>query len=180
MKKLKILGRSGLVFLICLVIICALLLFSCGSKKKTVNCEELLIRGIEYCISGYRDNGYLFLKGSSKEDSFYMPESLKRTLYGERHLKALEECKDYAVYLSASTPYELAVFECYSRDGAEEILQMCYERADTLKVGLRFTEWERASKGIYVFLSKRRVFFLFCESFELSESAVEELLLLTR
>ncbi|MBQ8344666.1 MAG: hypothetical protein IJY42_00165, partial [Clostridia bacterium] len=43
-----------------------------------------------------------------------------------------------AVYLSSfATPFEVAVFWCYSRTDARRIGQMLLRRADTLKVNLK-------------------------------------------
>ena len=158
-----------------LLILALFLVFSsCENEKKS--CEELLLIAAEYGIDNYSENGYMFLKSADESSSFYMSEMQKRTLYSERFLTALNGVKDYACFLSSADPYEIAIFECYSRDETDEILKMCYERADVLKVGLRFTKWEEASKWINLFTYRKYVIFIFTESAELND-AIEDILI---
>ena len=156
-----------------LLLVSLLVLSSCKNEKKS--CEELLLIAAEYGIDNYGENGYLFLNSAEENSSFYFSRSKKISLYGERYLQCLDEIKDYACFLSSADPYEIAVFECFSRDQTDEIIKMCYERSDLLKVGLRYTKWETASKGITVFAYKKYVVLLFTESEEMNRAVEENL-----
>jgi hypothetical protein len=146
-------------------------LSSCGKEKKT--CEELLIAGLEYGISEYNNNGYIFLKNADEESTFYISPKDKVVMYGEKFQDDLTSTYDFAIYTSATSPYEIAIFECLSRNDADEILRMCYERADEIKVALRFTEWESRSSAIMVEVYKKYVIFSFTESQERNEGVIE-------
>lgn len=148
-------------------------LSSCEKEKKT--CEELLIAGLEYGISEYNNNGYIFLKNADEESTFYISPKDKVVMYGEKFQDDLASTYDFAIYTSATSPYEIAIFECLSRNDADEILRMCYERADELKVGLRFSEWERASKGIEIQIYKKHTIFCFTDSQERNEGVIDEI-----
>ena len=143
--------------------------FFCSCEKKALNCEELLMFCAEYGIENYSDNGMLFLKNAEEGDIFFISDKIRERMYGERFIDALSKTEDFAIYVSASTPYEIAVFECYSRNDTENILRMCYERADELKVALRFGKWEKAAQGILIRGYKNYVVFLFTESQERNE-----------
>ena len=156
-------------FLKILVVLLAVTILFCSCKKENVSCEELLAYSLEYGIDGYKDNGSIFLKNAQEGESFFISDKLKKTTYGERFFEALERCEDYAVYVSASTPYEIAIFKCFSRNDTDDILRMCYERADELKVGLRFGKWDEASKNILICEYKNYVVFSFTDSAERNE-----------
>ena len=168
MKYLRFLRR---IFFMLLAFLC---LF-CSCETKYLSCEELLVFSIEYGIEGYSDNGWMFLKSAEEGDAFFMSDKIKKTVYGERFFEALNKTKDFAVYVSASTPYEIAVFKCYSRNDTEDILRMCYERADELKVAMRYGKWENASKGILICCYKTYIVFLFTESQERNEEIAHNL-----
>ena len=151
----------------------ALIFLLCSCQKEKVYCEELLTVGLEYGINNYNDNGYVFLKSADNSSVFFMPEKTKSSMYGEKFKSALEVTADFAIYVSASNCYELAIFECYSKNDIDEILRMCYERADEIKVALRFTEWESRSSAIMVEVYKKYVIFSFTESQERNEGVIE-------
>ena len=94
-------------------------------------------------------------------------------MYGEKFKNALDMTADFAIYVSASNRYEMAIFECYSKNDMDEILRMCYERADEIKVGLKFSEWENASRDISVEVYKKYVIFVFTESHDINEGVIE-------
>ena len=35
--------------------------------------------------------------------------------YGKRFKASIDSCEDFAIYFSASDPYEIAIFKCYSK-----------------------------------------------------------------
>ena len=135
-----------------------------------------MISGLEYGIQGYEESGFLFLKNADEYSAFFLTGAQKNIMYGETFSSVFAELKDFAIYISASTPYEIAVFESYSKNGTYDILRMCYERADTIKVALRFTEWESASQGIAITVYKKYVIFAFTESLDRSEGSIEAII----
>lgn len=153
------------IFIILLVVLCVF----CSCKKSLANCEELLMFSVEYGIENYADNGKVFLKSAEEGDAFFISHKIKKIMYGERFVDALDKTEDFAIYVSASTPYEIAIFKCYSRNDTEKLLQMCYERADELKVALRFGKWESATKDILIRGYKNYVVFLFTDSADRNE-----------
>ncbi len=118
----------------------------------------------------------IFLGSADENSAFYMSDSQKISVYGEKFKSTIDSCEDFAIYFSASSPYEIAIFKCYSKNDAEDILRMCYERSDEKKVGLRFTEWEEASKFIEIVEHRKFVFFIFTDSQSRNYGVYEELL----
>ena len=163
-----------IVKLIVLLLAACVFLCSCVNEKKS--CEELLRVGLEYGIDAYYDNGCLFLKTAEEGEVFFFTQKAKKTMYGEKFLNALDATEDFAIYVSASSPYEMAVFKCYSRNDVDGILRMCYERADALKVGLRFGKWERASKDVLITAHKKYVVFIFTDSSERNQAVYGEII----
>ena len=163
MKYMRYLKRM---FFILLAVLCCF----CSCNDSDADCEELLTFCVKYGIENYQDNGTVFLKYAEEGDVFFASEKIKETMYGKRFLEDLEKTEDFAVYVSASAPYEIAVFKCYSKNDTEDVLQMCYERADELKVALRFGQWEEASRGILIRIYGRYVLFLFTDSADRNES----------
>ena len=159
-----------------LILVIAMLLCSCKNEKKT--CEELLLTGLDYGIDGYINNGYIFLKNADESSVFFMSQKTKSLIYGQKFIDILDATYDFAIYVSSSRPYEIAIFECYSQNDADEILRMCYERADELKIGLRFTEWESESKSIELQVYKNYVIFCFTDSRERNVGTINEIKLL--
>ena len=157
------------------ILLLAFLLIFCSCEKETRTCEELLLAGLEYGIDSYSNNGYIFLKNADEESAFFMSEDVKTIMYGKRFKDALNETCDFAIYISAKVPYEIAIFECYSSNDADEILQMCYERADEIKVGLRYSEWENATKAIEAVIYRKYVIFAFADSQTRNSGIIEEI-----
>ena len=157
--------------IILLIISVFILLSSCGGKS--ISCEELLFFSLDYGIDGYKNDGYVFLKSAEEGGAFFISEKTKKTMYGERFLDSLERCEDFAIYVSASSPYEIAIFKCYSRNDTDDIFRMCCERADELKVGLRYGSWEAASRDILISGYKNYVIFLFTDSAERNEDIAQ-------
>lgn len=154
----------------------AILLLFCACQKENATCEELLLAGLEYGIEGYSENGYIFFKSAEKSSAFFMTEKTKNIMYGEKFCYELNAVKDFAIYISASSPYEVAVFECYSKNDANEILRMCYERTDEIKIGLKFSRWESQSKFIALQTHGRYVIFAFTDSYERNLGTVDKII----
>lgn len=163
--------------IICIMSLLLVLVFSlnaCDKEKKT--CGELLSAGLDYGINGYENSGYIYLKSADENSVFFMNEKMRVDMYGKKFAEVLSGLCDFAIYTSASSPYEIAVFECYSKNDTDDILRMCYERADRLKVGLKYTEWESASKFICISIYKKHIIFAFTDSAERSEGAAQEII----
>lgn len=146
----------------------------CSCQKENRSCEELLQICLEYGVDGYQSTGYVFLKSADESDVFYLSEKTKHSMYGEKFDGALERTKDFAIYVSASGRYEIAIFECYSRNDTDEILKMCYERADEIKIGLRFTEWQGIAEAIEIQVYKKHVIFALTDSAQRNEGVIDE------
>lgn len=162
------------IFKIILLLLTAIALLTSCQKEK-ISCEELLEVGLEYGIDGYADNGYLFLKTDDEASTFFMTEKTKEIMYGQRFIDPLNATKDFAIYISSLSPYEIAIFECHSKNDTDMLLRMCYERSDELKIGLRFTEWGNASKAISIEVYEKYVIFVFTDSYYRNEGTVEEI-----
>ena len=136
--------------------------------------------GLEYGIDGYADNGYIFLKNVDETSVFFMPSKKISSMYGERFQNAIDKTNDFAIYVSASTPYEIAIFECYSQNDIDLITRMCYERADEIKIALRYGEWISKSQAIEIEIYKKYVIFIFTDSLERNLATIEEIKTLIR
>lgn len=155
------------------ILLLAVVFLFTACQKKEVTCEELLISGLEYGINGYISNGYIFLKTDDKSSVFFMPDKTKSVMYSEKFIDALEATKDFAIYVSASVPYEIAIFECYSKNDIDTILRMCYERADEIKIALRSSDWNRQNAMIEIQAYKKYVISVFSDSTERNEGVIE-------
>ena len=161
-----------------MLLVFVFLFCSCQTEKKT--CEELLCAGLEYGIDRYADNGYIFLKNVDESSVFFMSDKKKSSMYGENFRSAIDKTKDFAIYISSSTPYEIAIFECYSQNDIDMIMRMCYERADEIKIELRFGEWACKSEAIKIEIYKKYVIFSFTDSAERNLATIEEVKMLIR
>ena len=156
-----------------IIAVFSVLFLLCSCSAESVSCEEVLTFALDYGIDGYKNNGYVFLKNAEEGDTFFITEKNKITMYGEGFLDSLERCEDFAIYVSASSPYEIAIFKCYSRNDTDDIFRMCCERADELKVGLRYGSWEQPSRDILISGYKNYVIFLFTDSAERNEDIAQ-------
>ncbi len=151
--------------LICMLAV--VLCFCSCTASKNINAEDLLCGMLLHCSENTEGNGYIlyFGRDADSDAENYLSEENRKLLYGdnfEEYFSKIEEC---AVFISARTPAELAVFKCYSSSYTREIEKMCLERADILKVALRNTKWEEKSKSISVqILCKKYVLLCFTEN----------------
>ena len=91
-----------------IIMLLAISFLFCSCEKKNVTCEELLGVGLEYGIDGYSKNGYIFLSGDDSSSIFYMSEKMKEEIYGKKFISCLNSTKDFAIYISASSPIRTA------------------------------------------------------------------------
>ena len=98
-------------------------------------------------------------------------------MYGEdskeRYFSKIE---DFAIFTSARTAGELAVFKCYSRSDTDCVLEMCLRRADEIKVALRGSEYEEKSRTIKVGVYGDIVAFYFVEQPRKAENRLKGLI----
>ena len=112
-----------------LVLVSALLLFSCAQSKK--GCQEIFSEN--YGKSELSAGRLYLLKAKEWEDAYLSSElfsSLYATPYYEDasiEMACLEDC---AVYLSSSLDSfcEIGIFLCYSNTDTERIAKMCHRR----------------------------------------------------
>ena len=123
-----------------ILLMCVFLAFSVSGCGKTEDARDILYR---ICADSELPSGVTYLSGAPEGSSSYLSHDTAEVMYGE---SAVDEVfplvKDYAIYLSSfAEPYEVAVFECYSRSDTDEVARMCLERAEVLKVALRGTQY---------------------------------------
>jgi hypothetical protein len=108
-------------------------------------------------------NGEIYLCGAQEGDIGYASRDLLVTLYGEKNVEEyFTVISDYAIYISAREPGEIAIFECFSRSDTDLVAAMCFERSDELKVALRGGKDEEIQVKVY----SRFVILCFTESSE--------------
>lgn len=95
--------------------------------------------------------GVVYTPDAEEGEEGYLSGALAEALYGEGTAECFALVEDYAIYLSSfASPYEIAVFKCYSRSDALRIEQMCRARADIVSVALRETEFYSLSGNIRI------------------------------
>ena len=139
-----------------ILLLCVFLAFSAAGCGKNESAQDILYR---ICADSELPSGTTYLSGVPEGSSSYLSTDTAEVLYGE---EAADEVfplvKDYAIYLSSfAEPYEVAVFECYSRSDTDEVAKMCLERAETLKVSLRGTQYSSIAENAKVEISGKFV-----------------------
>lgn len=161
--------RSLSVFLITL----CLLLVSC-STQKSASCDVIISRVL---AENAEKNGQIFLLGAEEGRLEYFSDQTKMLMYGENSLKNyFSKIEDCAVYVSSHIPEELAIFKCYSRSDTDDIVKMCLERADMIKVSLRGSSWQEKTEKIRVTAHRRFVVFSFTDDPQRIEERIKNLL----
>ena len=146
------------------VLIFVLLFCSC-SYRNTATADELIGRLLAVCGEDYTDNGYMYFLGAEQGEVGYFSEENKVSLYGRRAYEhSFDKIESCAVYVSARTPSELAVFRCYSSSDTRDIALMCRDRVDMLKVALRGTEYEEKINAARIVEHGRYVVYAFVEN----------------
>lgn len=158
-----------------LMILC-FLLTSCASQKN-ISCDAVLSKLLTVSGEAPRRNGQVFLLGAEEGRIEYFSDENKALMYGDNALKhCFPRIEDCAIYVSAHIPEELAVFKCYSSSDTDEIVKMCLERADMIKVTLRGSEWQEKAEKIRITTYRRFVVFSFTDHSEKIESKLKEML----
>ena len=123
------------------LIILSLLFTSCnlGGQRR---CEDILLELLPYTSGDSRDNGSIFLLSAKEGSAEFFSKENKAMLFGENALEhSFSKIEDCAIFISSRYPEEIAVFKCYSSSDTDEVVKMCLERADSINVALRSTEW---------------------------------------
>lgn len=148
----------------------------CSCKGGEISADSVLNRMLALGGEGMEDSGVLFSSSAEENTIGYMSDENKRTMYSE---KARSDCflkiEQFAIFVSAHGVCEIAVFKCYSASDTDTIIEMCAERADTVKVALRGSVWEEKSKNVRIAVSGRWVAFVLCDEAEKAEECFNRL-----
>ncbi len=148
-------------FCFILSVLLSFCLVSCTSASKTT--EQILFEIMEGC----RDlpEGVIYKNTASEGDQGYMSPSLSEALYGKNSFEYFKLLEEYSIYLSSfASPYEIAVFKCYSSSDAKKIERLCRERADIVSVALRRTEFYSLCGNIRIVREGDTVIFLMTDT----------------
>lgn len=142
----------------------AIMLTSCASGRKET-CSGLLSGLLAVSVEEPLKNGQIYRLGAEEGSIEYLSDDMKRAMYGDKALEHyFSRIEDCAIYLSVRAPEELAVFKCYSCSDTDIIVRMCLERADSLKVALRDTQWREKSESIRVTVHRHFVVLSFTDA----------------
>ena len=142
-----------------------LILLSLASCQRQVNCEEILTKLLAVSGEDTEGSGSIFFKGAEEGEKGYFSPELMDTMYGENAGKRyFSKIEDFSVYVSEREPGELAVFRCYSYSDRDVIAEMCLQRADSIKVTLRDSEYAQKTESIQVIIYRRYVVFSFTDA----------------
>ena len=142
--------RLACLFLSILCLICG-----CGreaSREAAETVEAILT------LCGDYPAGTLYQRSAEEGEVGYLSDSDFDLLYGENSAAYyLPLVEDYALYASSfATPFEVAVFRCYSSSDATRLGELLLQRADTLSVLLReLGLYEVYGNGILVTVVRR-------------------------
>ncbi len=142
-----------------------LLLFSLASCQDQVSCQEILTKLLAVSGEDTEGSGSVFFKGAEEGENGYFSPEMIDTMYGEDAGKRyFSKIQDFSVYVSGRVPGELAVFRCYSYSDRDVIAEMCLQRADSIKVTLRDSEYAEKAESIQVIIYRRYVVFSFTDA----------------
>ena len=148
--------------LICLFVILAPVLQSCSKAQKSA--EDILYR---ICASVELPAGSTYLSQAEEGEENYLSPDTASALYGARALEEkLPLVEEYAIYLAASAPCEIAVFKCRSRSDTDGVAEMCLERADALGALMKGTALDGLYGQARVTKHKKYVVMILCEDHE--------------
>ncbi len=152
--------------LLVLLLLLASVLSSCTGRGAPC-AEELIYKILPYGEELTADDGYIYILDEELDEA--LPEKLNEErmvlMYGKDMKEYISKIEDCAIFVSKRSPSEIALFKCYSASDAKKIEKVCRERADTLKVVLRNTEWQSKSQNIMIEVIKEGyVLFAFTEN----------------
>jgi hypothetical protein len=164
-------NRAGRVFCFAVgLLLAALAVTSCAAAEE-VPAAAVLSR----MLARERDcpAGTVYLAFAEEGSAGELSDGLCAALYGEGTVPAeWAAVEDFALFLTARDhPAELAVFRAASRDGAEEIAELCVRRLTALRRYRRGSEYEAYTEGAQVVILGRYVVMAVSAD---AEGAVEE------
>ena len=149
--------RWGYIWISVILCVC---LSAC--ERQNADTAELLAELIE--VSGELPDGEIYRSDAEEGSEGYLSPYLRESLYGENAEELFETVEEYAIYLSSFVvPIEIAIFRCYSATDAHQIEAMCLNRAESLRIALRGTEFEELTDSVRVLCRGRYVVMLLTE-----------------
>lgn len=151
------------VFKTVLCLFSALAVLTLPSCAPKANSAEDILRCI--CASVELPAGQTYLSLSEEGEKNYLSPDTAEALYGS---DSLEEdfplIEEYAIYIAASAPCEIAVFRCRSRSDTDDVAEMCLERADMLGTLMKGTALDELYGQISVTRHKKYVLMILCNA----------------
>ena len=121
--------------LIVIVLLICLILCACGEAQKSCS-EELFSLIADFSLP----LGVTYAHGAEEGGPGYLSPETSRALYGEGAEELLALCEDFAIFISERpTPFEAAVFRCYSASDSQRIVAMLLSRVEDIRIALRDT-----------------------------------------
>lgn len=161
--------------LLIFVLVFSLLLCGCAVRRSQ-STDELLIKLLEISGEDFEDNGSFYFSEAGEGSLGYFSEEDKSLMYGENTVKqTFDKIESCAVFVCARVPGEIGVFKCYSSSDTDEVARMCLERADSIKILLKNSEWMEKSNNICVTVHKKYVLFSFCDNSQKLEKKLKQL-----
>ena len=131
------------------VILLLLVVSLCSCSLRDRGTDEILSELMSE-IEGL-PSGAIYVSGAEEGSDGYLSPFMAEALYGEDASECFALVEDYSIYLSAyATPYEIAVFRCYSSTDAARVERLCRDRADIVSVALRSTEFYGLCQNIRI------------------------------
>ena len=155
-----------------ILILSFLVLCSCSEASKS--CEDIALR---LCDELKLPTGQMYCKESADSPLRALPADTMRIMYGGQGEEVFELIEDYSIYLcAAGAPYEVAVFKCYSPSDSDSVTALCLERADSLSVLLRDTEYADIAVNARVYSKGKYTVMLITPDPEKAQKLAKELI----
>lgn len=141
-----------------------LLCFSmCSCSFSERSADDILERLMIRCVS--LPEGEIFGSDAEEGEDGFLPPTVRNAMYGEDCAEYFSLIEEYSIYLSSfASPYEIAVFKCYSGSDGLKIERMCRERKDIVGVALRDTSFYELYDDIRVVREGKYVIFIMCDA----------------
>lgn len=120
-----------------IVLLCVAILCGCGAEMPSTQALlDAYMREAEALPAGE-----VYHARTGGNDNTPPDDALVSAMYGEEAKRCFPLVEEYAIYLSSSTPCEIAVFRCYAASDTDALARMCLSRSETLRTLLRHTEY---------------------------------------